>query len=141
MALKTLVLTIADEGRDKGKRFLLTEMPAYRGIKWADKCLLAMAAAGATLPNGALGSGVLGLLAAGVTSLSGLRYEVAEPLLDELMGCVQFMPTPTLTFPLILGDGCQVEEVATFWTLRVEIFKLMTGFSLAANGPSTAPQA
>lgn len=139
MVRKTEILVISDEGRDKGKRFLLTEMPAYQGIRWADKCLLALAASGANLPDGAMGSGMLGILSAGVTALDGLKYDTAAPLLEELIGCAQFQPSPNLSIPLLLGEGCPIEEVRTFWTLRIAIFKLLTGFSMAANGHTTVP--
>lgn len=143
MARKTQTLTITDDGRDKGKRFVLTEMPAYQGIKWADRCLLAIAASGAKLPDGAMGSGMLGLLAAGVTALDNLEYDVVAPLLDELMSCAAYQPNPNqpnVTVPVFLGEGCQIEEIKTFWSLRVALFQLMTGFTMAADGQTIGPQ-
>lgn len=139
MARKIEALVISDEGRDKGKTFILTEMPAYAGIKWADRCLLAMAAGGAALPDGALGSGVMGLLVAGISSLDRLSYSTLEPLLDELLSCAQYQHAPNLPPQAIFaGNACQVEEIKTFWTIRIALFKLHTGFSGAASTQVTA---
>ena len=55
--------------RDNGKTFILTEMNAYQRQDWALRALLALAASGAQLPDGALTTGWAGL-AGGADGLS-----------------------------------------------------------------------
>lgn len=139
MARKIETLVISDEGRDKGKTFILNEMPAYQGIKWADRCLLAMAAGGAQIPEGAMGSGIMGLVASGVSSLDRLAYKEIEPLLDELMACCKYQHSPSIPLQAIFqNDACQIEEIKTYWTIRIALFRLHTGFSSAGATPATA---
>lgn len=137
MARKIEALVISDEGRDKGKTFILTEMPAYQGIKWADRCLLAMASGGAMVPDA--GGGIIGLIAAGVGSLDKLEYATVEPLLEELLHCCKYQHAPNLPLQAIFnGDACQIEEIKTFWTIRIALFHLHLGFSGAADTRATA---
>ena len=42
--------TVQDEGRDNGKVFVLTEMPASRAESWAMRALLALMANGVEVP-------------------------------------------------------------------------------------------
>ena len=42
MARKTKIVTIAAEGRDYGKSYLLTEMPALKAEKWATRAMMAL---------------------------------------------------------------------------------------------------
>lgn len=137
MARKTKNVTITAEGRDKGKVFVLTEMSASRAEAWAARALLALMAGNVQLPAGIEKLGFAGLVQVGVRALTGLRWEAAEPLLAEMMTCVQVMPDPskpTVVRPLIEDD---IEEVATRIALRREIWELHTGF-LQAGGPSTS---
>ena len=71
----------------------------------------------------------------GIKALAGLKWEVAEPLLQEMWDCVQIMPDPTkphVVRKLIEED---IEEIATRVKLRAEVWKLHTGF-LKAVAPS-----
>ena len=43
--------TVTDEGRDNGKVFVLTEMPASRAESWAMRALLALMAGGVEVPE------------------------------------------------------------------------------------------
>src|SRR5690242_21778037 len=47
---KTLRYTVAEEGRDKGKTYLLTEMSASQAEMWAARAFLAMANNGIEIP-------------------------------------------------------------------------------------------
>ena len=51
MPRRTKTYVIADENRDKGKMFLLTEMPALQAEKWAIRAFLALAKAGLVIPD------------------------------------------------------------------------------------------
>lgn len=144
MARKTKTLTIKAEGRDLGKSFLIVEKSAYDAEKWATRALLALSRAGATVDEDAIASGALGILATGLDAFRVLPFEEAEPLLDEMMGCVHFVPDPArvdemsgrpVTRPLMrpdeFNDG-DIEEVATLIQIREEVLSLHLGFSLAA---------
>ena len=95
MARNTLNYTVTDEGRDKGKTFVLTEMPASRAEAWAMRAILALLANNVELPDGFERLGMAGMAEVGIKALSGLKWDVAEPLLSEMWDCVQIMPDPT----------------------------------------------
>lgn len=126
-------LTIDTEGRDKGKVFLLTEMPADAGERWANRAALALTNTGAAIPEEALGAGWATLAAIGVQALGMLRHENVQPLLDELWpACVRWVP-PTAGLPpqeIVRGQNSQIEEVATRYEIYFALWKLHTGFSM-----------
>lgn len=133
MARKTKTFTITTEGRDVGKTFLITEMPAVQAEKWAARALLAMSRSGVEIPEEAMMAGAAALLVAGLRSFTSMAFEDAEQLLDEMFGCVQFVPDvtkPLITRGLIDDD---VEEVATRMLLRSEVIEIHTGFSVTAT--------
>jgi len=139
---KHKVITVDGEGRDRGKTFLLLEMPAMQAEKWATKALLAMGRAGVEVPEDALQAGALGVLLLGLAGVQQMRFEDAEPLLDEMMTCVSFVPDPSkvdplagrpISRPLITSDdSADIEEVSTLLQLRGEVVELHVGFSPAA---------
>lgn len=138
---KTIDVTIADDGRDKSKVFRLTEMPAAQAEKMAVRALLAMAKSGVDVPEDVVGMGLMGLVAIGVRALRHVEFADLEPLLDELMGCVQVVPDrqkPQFARPLMPDD---VEEVRTYLTLRKALLELHVGFSLPAAPSASAPAA
>lgn len=139
MARKTKVYTVEDESRDKGKTFVITEMSANRAERWAARALLALGRAGIDLPDDLVGGGMAGIAVAGIYALMRVEFHDAEPLLDEMMTCVQYVPDPAKRStetgqpygrPLMTDDD--VEEVSTLFNLRREVIELHTGFSLAA---------
>lgn len=144
MARKTKVLTITAEGRDRGKSFLIVEKSAYDAEKWATRAMLALSRAGATVDESAIASGALGILATGLDAFRVLPFDEAEPLLDEMLTCVHFVPDPSkvdalsgrpVTRPLMRPDDFNdgdIEEVATLIQIREEVLSLHLGFSLAA---------
>lgn len=141
MARRSKVVTIdagtRETNRDFGKRFQINEMSADAAERWAIRCLLAFANAGAKIPEEKLMQGLEGmqatanaLLIQGVRSLAGLAYRDAEPLLAEMLACVEFKPgsdsIPNLSGATMLT---QIEEVKTLLTLRYEVLQLHLGFS------------
>jgi hypothetical protein len=134
MARKVRNYTITDEGRDKGKVFVLTEMPALRAEAWAARALLALIAGNIHMPAGIEKAGFAGLAQLGIRSLSGLKWEAAEPLLSEMLTCVQIMPSPSVVRPLIDDD---IEEITTLIKLRKEIWDLHTDFLQAGAGSTS----
>lgn len=139
MARNITNFTVVDEGRDKGKTFVLTEMAASRAESWAMRVLMALAAGNVDLPPGFERSGMAGIAQLGIKAISGLKWEVAEPLLAEMWECVQIVPDPTkphIVRGLIEED---IEEIMTRVKLRAAIWSLHTGF-LTAVAPSISGQ-
>ncbi len=139
---KEKILTIPFEGRDKGKTFLLREMPAERAEKWGLRALAAAAKVGVdvgSLPSG----GMAGIAVIGIEALLKVNFSEAEPLLDELFTCVKIIRDPRhpdMTFALVEDD---IEEIRTRLHLRVEVLRLHVDFLLGAemskSTPETAP--
>lgn len=133
----TINFTIPPDGeRDKGKVFVITEMPARQAESWAMRAILALMAGNVQLPEGFEHLGMAGMAELGLRALTGLKMEVVEPLMDEMLTCVQFMPDskkPLIVRALIDED---VEEILTYVKLRAEVWKLHTGF-LKAGALST----
>lgn len=128
---KTAVVTIASEGRDIGKAFFLKELPASQAEKWAVRAFLALAKSGVDIPANIRELGIVGVAVTGLKALGGVSFNEASHLMDEMFSCVQFLPdssNPELARLLIEDD---IEEVQTRWTLRMEVFALHTGFTLA----------
>lgn len=128
MPRRTKVVTITAEGRDKGKRFFITEMFADDAESWAMQALLALTNAGAEVPD--VTQGMAGLAVAGFQSLQRLQFAAAKPLLDQMMTCVQYVPPDERipAQPIGAGVNCKIEEVPTFITLRREVFRLHADF-------------
>lgn len=146
MARNTKEVNIELANRDHGKRFLLTEMPAHRAERWATRAFFALGRAGIELPAGLEEVGWAGLAVLGLRAMARLDFEDAEPLLDEMMTCVEIVPDPErfpqIHRPLVEDD---VEEVSTRMVLRSEVFELHTGFSVAGafstlGEPAEAPK-
>lgn len=129
---KTTTVTIDSQGRDHGKTFLLREMPASQAEKWAMRAFLGLAKSGATVPEGLSESGMAGIATLGFRALSGITFDLLEPLLDEMFECVSLIPDPSrpqVVRALIEDD---IEEVGTRLRLRKEVFALHVDFSQAA---------
>jgi hypothetical protein len=129
MARKTKEVVVKAEGRDQGKVFIITEMSAVRCEKWAWKVFLTLQRAGVTVGD-MLGLGATATLSTfnPLNLLAGLKFEDVDPLLDELMACVQIQPSPGIIRPMVEND---IEEIATRIKLESEAFELHTGFSIA----------
>lgn len=126
---KTATITITDEGRDKGKVFLLREMPASRAEMWGIRAFMAISKSGIDIPDNVANLGLAGIASLGLKALQGVNFDDAKPLLDELMTCVSIIPdpsTPQVIRALIEDD---IEEIGTRLKLRSEVFKLHVDFS------------
>lgn len=131
MARNVEKFTVTAEGRDKGKVFILTEMPADQGERWANRAALALTNTGAAIPEEALGAGWAALAAIGVQALGMLRAESVQPLLDELWpSCVKYEHKPgQMLQEVIPGVNSPIEEIATRYAIYYALWKLHTGFS------------
>jgi len=118
---------VADTGRDTGKQFLITEMSASQAENWAFRVILAIGNAGIEIPEGLAAQGMSGLLAIGYMNLLKIPFEAAEPLLNEMMDCVQIIPSVNVKRKLFEDD---IEEVITRLQLRKSIWDLHMDFFL-----------
>ena len=136
---KTKLVPIAPKGdgdtsRDLGKVFLLTEMPASQAEKWAMRAFLALSHANVDVPKEVAQLGMIGVAMVGMRAFTRASWSDIEPLMDEMMGCVQICPTPgetAIVRPLIETD---IEEVETRFRLRKEAIELHVGFTIADAG-------
>ena len=138
MARKVTTFTVESEGRDKGKTFQITEMPADQAERWAIRALLALAGTGVELPDGVSSAGMAGIAGIGLTALTKLPFAIAEPLLDEMFDCVLYVSDAGIKTKVSKGVNSQIEEVRTRFELRAAVFKLHVDFSIPGADPTTA---
>lgn len=136
MARKTKLITIEDEGRDKGKVFKLIERSAYDAEKWALRLIEAGAKAGVSVV-GVAGGGVAALQAMGLEIFASISSIEREPLLDQLFESITIVRDPRhpeMSFPLInTGDEQDIEEIKTLGLLQYEVIMLHGNFSSPAE--------
>lgn len=131
MARKEIDAVIQDDGRDKGKRFFIREMPAVQAEKLAMRALFAAARAGVDIPQDLMSGGMKTVAVMGVQALMLMNFYDAEPILDELMRCVQIKPDPRNLIVVRPLNDDDIEEIKTIQTLRREVLQMHLGFSLA----------
>ena len=129
---------VATVGRDAGKHFFLTELPASQAEKWAARAFLAMAKSGLEIPDGIAEMGLAGIAAMGLKALGGMSFEVAGPLLDEMFTCVRIIPDPKHPEVVRVLIEDDIEEIGTRLQLRKAVFGLHVDFSVA-GGLFTSP--
>lgn len=122
MARRTETVEIK-EGRDAGKKFLITEMPAEAAEWWAFRALQAIAGADAELN---LQAPLREMAAQGIKALAKVHPDQAKPLLDEMMSCVSMLVPAGGSRPLLAND---IEDVMTRFNLRKAVVGLHLGFS------------
>jgi hypothetical protein len=128
---KSKDIEIVKPGRDAGKRFLITEMPAMQAEKWAARFFLALARSGVDIPPDIAQQGMAGIAIVGLRTLGGLQWSHAEPLLDEMFECVKIYPPNDTVLPRKPNAQEDIEEVQTIWQLRQEVLELHLGFSIS----------
>lgn len=159
MARRDKLVQITEDNRDKGKRFIVREMPADAAEWWAIRALIVMGNAGVSLPSGVLESGMAGLatmevnkgaasalLAIGLRMMPGVDPNALKPLLDEMSTCIKYQPPGNHPAQeLETGEFSQIEEISTRLRLRTEVLEIHLGFSLAVatstldTAPTGAP--
>jgi hypothetical protein len=132
--LKSKKITIPDallngqENRDKGKTFLITEKPAMEIEKWAYRAIMALGSSGIAVSAEIVELGVIGISLLAYQTFMGASFKEIEPLMDQMLECVQMVPSEGVTMPLYAGS---IEEVTTLTLLRKEILELHSGFTFA----------
>lgn len=134
MGRKSTTITITadmtergQENRDLGRKYQITEMPASKAEKWAVRAWLAIAHAGKEVPPGVAEAGMVGFALYTFAALADAKYEDLAPLMDEMMGCIEFVTEAGPVRPLVEQD---IEEVETRGVLRLEVLHLHVGFTL-----------
>lgn len=133
---KTSTVVIEEEGRDRGKIFVIREAPAARAERWATRALLMLARSGVQLPESAVGAGWAGMAYLGFQALAKIDYSDVQPLLDEMWECVSVRPDAKspVTRPIFWGnsdgEGSDFEEISTMLRVRREVFEIHAGFSI-----------
>lgn len=129
---KTTTLTIDGKNRDQGKVYKITEMSADKAERWALRAGFVLMNAGVDLPELEGGTSMADLSQLGLQTLirafSKVSYEQAEPLLTEMLECVQCVPDPgkpEVVRGLIESD---IEEVSTRFKLRKAVWDLHVDF-------------
>ncbi len=125
---KTLTITIDADGRDKGKVFVVTEMPAVQAERWALRAIFALMNTGADIPDDIAQMGMAGISRLGLSALMQVPYAAAEPLLAEMLECVKIIPDPAKPSVTRAPVEQDFEEVSTLLRLRKEVFALHTDF-------------
>lgn len=123
---KSVIVTITEEGRDKGKKFLLTELPVLQAEKLALRALFALGRGGVEVPKEVMEMGLMGLQMVFLSKVTAMHTEDVEPILDEMMECIKFA-APKGTRNLFPDD---IEELKTLMQLRAQLLVLHTGFIL-----------
>lgn len=132
MARRTNIVQITGEdNRDSGKSFLITELPAEQAEWWAFRALQGILG-GTTEVN--FNAPLAQLAAQSFKAMAGIPWDMAKPLMDEMMSCVSMkLPGNGGDRPLLAGD---IEELSTRIELRRAVFELHTGFSLRGGESS-----
>ncbi|MCW4594270.1 hypothetical protein NO219_09795, partial [Gluconacetobacter entanii] len=95
MALKSIEYTVAEEGEDCGKVFVITRMSAFDADRWGRHVLHAALAGGYRAPDGDdVAEGMGSIAEAGMRIFGMMAPEAADTLLDRLMQCVRIIRDP-----------------------------------------------
>lgn len=131
MSLKSKTITI-EKGRDAGKAFLISEMPIVKLDNWSMRALFAVAKGGVDLEGINPNMGGLGMANVALKALAGIDTDVGIPLLNELLDCVQVIPSGGNARSLLLDSD--VTELTTLFTLRKEALAIHLDFLLQGSG-------
>ncbi|EMI7065461.1 hypothetical protein V6858_003969 [Providencia rettgeri] len=134
MALKSKTITI-EKGRDEGMTYLITEMPISKADNWAMRALFAIANGGVDLESVKPNMGMLGMANVAIKALAGIDPKVGIPLLDELLECVQVVPSGGNARSLLLDSD--VKDLTTMFTLRKEALAIHLDFLVQGGGLSS----
>ncbi|MGE9547621.1 hypothetical protein [Snodgrassella sp. CS2] len=132
MARKTKDITI-ESGRDAGKSFRITEMPILQADKWAQRAIFAIARAGVDTCSINMNGGMLEMARLALDVVGKIDPEVGGDLLDELLSCVQIIPTGGVPRSLVMDSD--IEDIKTLFVLRKEVLALHIDFLKNGNSP------
>ncbi|MGN6312850.1 MAG: hypothetical protein ACTHMO_03710 [Rhodanobacteraceae bacterium] len=124
MARKTCRVLIDAEGRDKGKTFVLTELPALDIERWTVRLVLALGKNGVSLPGVQADSGFAGIAGVLWALLAQITPDEAEALMAVMLEGLQ-IDEGKLTRNIVADD---IEEAETLLRIRLAWVDLHAGF-------------
>ncbi|HFK5809346.1 TPA: hypothetical protein ACG0L8_004346 [Enterobacter bugandensis] len=135
MARKEISFIVEEEGRDKGKEFLITEMSAWDADTLAQDIFRSMGDSGfSEIPADVIAMGCAGLATVGLSVISASSPDVARQLRDRLMSTVEIIITNEGTRQQRKVNGViDFEEVSTIRTLLDKVFKVNFDFLTIAG--------
>lgn len=135
MARKEITFIVEDEGRDKGKEFVITEMSAWDADTMSQDIFRAMGDSDfAGIPPDVIAMGCAGLATVGLSVISASSPEVAKNLRDRLIDTVDIVITTDKTTNRRKVNGTlDFEEVATIRTLLDKVFQVNFSFLMIAG--------
>jgi hypothetical protein len=117
-----------EAGRDRGKVFVIREMPAY-DLEWfAIRAFQALGSSGINVPQEIADMGAVGFCLVAFQAFMGSTAEQIKPLRDEMMKCVFLRSSADAMIPF---DPQLVFEIDTIRKIREAWLKLHTGFTVA----------
>jgi hypothetical protein len=126
--LKTKEVEITAENRDKGRKYLLTEMPALQAERWARHAIMAMNREDLDIQSEIAALGMFGFILGGMQALAGGNVPAVDELMDQMLRQIQIVEEHVTRPMQAEGD---VWEVLTLKTLRQELIELHMGFTFA----------
>lgn len=124
MARKTCRLVIEDDGRDKGKAFVLTELPALDIERWTVRLVLALGKNGISLPDVQADSGFAGIAGILWVLIAQVTPSDAESLMDTMLQGLK-IDEGKITRAVSADD---IEEPETLLQIRMAWVDLHAGF-------------
>lgn len=135
MARKEIPFIVEEEGRDKGKEFLITEMSAWDADSLAQDIFRAMGDSNySSIPADVIAMGCAGLATVGLSVISASSSEVARQLRDRLMSTVDIIITNDGQRQQRKVNGSlDFEEVSTIRSLLDKVFQVNFDFLTIAG--------
>jgi hypothetical protein len=132
MSLRNSKTITIESGRDKGKTFVITEMPVVQADDWAMRAIITVANGGIDVGDLRSEMGMLGIGNILLKALSNIRAEEAIPLLNELLECAQIVPSGGNAREIELNTD--IRDVKTLFRLRAEAIAVHLDFLTQGGG-------
>ncbi|MBC8947080.1 MULTISPECIES: hypothetical protein [Xenorhabdus] len=129
--LKSKTITI-ESGRDAGKMFVITEMPIVKADDWAMRALFTIANGGVDIGDLRPSMGMMAIAQVAIKALSNIRAEDGIPLLNELLDCVQIVPSGGNARAIEFNSD--IRDVKTMFLLRKEALAIHIDFLTQGAG-------
>lgn len=135
MSRKEIPFIVTEEGRDKGKEFLITEMSAWDADSLAQDIFRAMGDSNySSIPADVIAMGCAGLATVGLSVISASSPEVSRQLRDRLMSTVEIIITNDGQRQQRKVNGSlDFEEVSTIRSLLDKVFQVNFDFLTIAG--------
>ena len=136
MPRKEIPFVVTEEGRDKGKEFIITEMSAWDADTLSQDIFRAMGDSNYTgIPPDVIAMGCAGLATVGLSVLSASSPDVAHKLRDTLMSTVDIVVTHEGQRNQRKVNGTiDFEEVSTIRAVLDKVFQVNFDFLTIAEG-------